>query len=264
MSSENRRDFMQIQVISLKTAKDRRNHILSEFGQQNINFQFFDALTPEMALKLSTNMNLGFNHDRLTGGELACFMSHVSLWKKMVVENIPYMAIFEDDVFLGKNVTNFFNSSEWIDKDCHIIKTEFFTRKIIVGQAKKIESTTRHIAQLKSKNLGTAGYILSLEGAMSYLRYIENNELIPLDEMMFDHYIKANELPVHQTFPALCIQEMMLYPDKKTNLASDLLAERKARMQKFKKKGVDKVKQELLRIIDQLRNLFFAKNNTFE
>lgn len=255
---------MQIQVISLATAIERRKHIQNEFEKQKISFDFFDALTPNLALPLAEKMALNLHCDRIAKGELACFMSHVSLWKKMVDENIPYLAIFEDDIFLGENSSEFLSSSDWIDGNWHIIKTEAFSSKIIVDKLKKIQSKSREIASLKSKNLGTAGYILSLEGAKSYLKYVSSNEIIPLDEMMFDHYIKSNNLNVYQLFPALCIQEMMLFPEKKASLPSDLLIERKARMRKFKKKGFAKVKQELLRIIHQLRILFFAKNNTFE
>lgn len=53
--------------------------------------------------------------------------------------------------------------------------------------------------------------------------------------------------------PAICIQEMMLYPEKKTVLSSDLLVERKARMRKNKKRGWAKIQLEILRLIKQLK-----------
>jgi glycosyl transferase, family 25 len=89
-------------VISLKTATARREHIQKEFGKQNIDFEFFDALTPDLAKPLAEKMALQVHEDFLTSGELACFMSHVSIWQKMVDEQIPHLAIFEDDVYLGK------------------------------------------------------------------------------------------------------------------------------------------------------------------
>ncbi|WP_163122618.1 glycosyltransferase family 25 protein [Acinetobacter portensis] len=255
---------MQIQVISLATAIERRKHIQNEFEKQKISFDFFDALTPNLALPLAEKMALNLHCDRIAKGELACFMSHVSLWKKMVDENIPYLAIFEDDIFLGENSSEFLSSSDWIEKDWHIVKTEAFAHKIVADQLKKIKSTSREIASLKSRNLGTAGYILSLEGAKSYLKYVGSNEIIPLDEMMFDHYIKSNNLNVYQLFPALCIQEMMLFPEKKASLPSDLLIERKARMRKFKKKGFAKLKLESLRILNQIELILFGKVSEFK
>lgn len=255
---------MQIQVISLTTALKRREHIQSEFGKQEISFNFFDALTPYEAEPLANELNLKYDTDRIAKGELACFMSHVALWKKMLDENIPYMAIFEDDIFLGEKSAEFLNSSSWLNSNWHIIKIEAFSNNVIVGKVDQIANSDVEIAQLKGRNLGTAGYILSDKGAKSYLEYTLNNQIIPLDEMMFDTYIGAKKLPVHQLFPALCIQEMMLFPEKKSALPSDLLEERKARMKKFKKKGFAKFKVECLRIIHQIELILWGKVSKFK
>ena len=64
-------------VISLTTATTRRAHIQQQFNAQNIPFEFFDAITPEPARKLSEQMSLPIRYDLLTGGELACFISHI-------------------------------------------------------------------------------------------------------------------------------------------------------------------------------------------
>ena len=102
-------------VISLKTATARREHIVQEFGKQNIGFEFFDALTPNLARPLAEQMQLNIHDDFLSPGELACFMSHVSIWQKMVDEHIPHLAIFEDDVYLGKDAAELLNSAGWIN-----------------------------------------------------------------------------------------------------------------------------------------------------
>ena len=74
-------------VISLSTATERREHIFREFSKKSINFDFFDALTPEPAAIFAKELNLKINEQSLTKGEVACFMSHVFLWKKMITEN---------------------------------------------------------------------------------------------------------------------------------------------------------------------------------
>lgn len=121
-------------VISLKSATNRRKHIEHEFGKQKINFQFFDALTPDQAKPLAESLGLYYEQDRLTGGELACFMSHVSLWQKMVDENIPYMAVFEDDIYLGQDANKILNSDVWIPNGVDIIKLEAFSKRVIVSE----------------------------------------------------------------------------------------------------------------------------------
>lgn len=251
---------MQSLVISLKTATERRQHIETQFGQQNIQYKFFDALTPDLAAPLAKEMQLNVNAEFLSAGELACFMSHVSIWQKMVDENIPYLAIFEDDVYLGEQATVLLNEDQWIQQDWNIIKLEAFADKVFLSQKSiDIAEGQRQIYQLKGKNLGTAGYVLSLQGAKAYLKYIQSVQLIALDQLMFNDYIRQGQLQVHQMNPALCIQEMMLYPETKTVLSSDLLAERKQRMKKYKKKGWAKIQVELLRIFKQVSMALLGK-----
>ena len=89
-------------------------------------------------------------------------------------------------------------------------------------------------------------------------------QLIPLDQVMFDEFICHKIHPVYQMTPALCIQEMMLFPEKQTVLSSDLLAERKARMKKQKKKGWAKVRLEILRILKQIKYALVGKRVEFK
>ena len=76
-------------VISLKTAVDRRHHIEQEFQKNHVNFEFFDALTPDLAKPYAEKILAKLQDSNLTGGELACMMSHVSIWQKMIDEDIP-------------------------------------------------------------------------------------------------------------------------------------------------------------------------------
>lgn len=256
---------MECFVISLTKAHERRVHIQQEFGKQNIKFRFFDALTPDLALPFAQQLGLNFNSDILTKGELACFMSHVSIWKKMIDENIPYAAVFEDDVFLGEGAYHLLNETVWIDPEWHIIKTEAFAERVFLrGNATKLLGTQREIIQLAGHNLGTAGYILSLKGAQAYFDYVSRIELIPLDHVMFDQFIEQKVMPVYQMKPALCIQEMMLHPEKNTVLSSELFVERRARMKKMKKKGFAKLMIEIARIFTQIQYALKGKSVPFK
>ncbi len=89
-------------------------------------------------------------------------------------------------------------------------------------------------------------------------------QLIPLDQVMFDEFIQAKIYPVYQMTPALCIQEMMLFPEKKTVLSSDLLAERKARMRKQKKKGWAKIQLEIMRVLKQVKYALVGQRVDFK
>jgi len=255
-------------VISLPTATERREHISREFSKKSINFDFFDALTPEPAAIFAKELNLKINEQSLTKGEVACFMSHVFLWKKMINENIPHMAIFEDDIYLGENVKAFLSDTSWIVPDWHLIKIEEFTPKVALGQKIKEFSSEpdRALFDLKSKNLGTAGYILSLHGAQQLMSYIQLlDKLIALDHLMFESIIKHNILSVCQMKPALCIQDVTLFGTKDSvRFASHLYKERLTRRHYDKKTGLDKIFLELSRIFQQIRNLIFFKTVGFK
>ncbi|MGP5406372.1 glycosyltransferase family 25 protein [Psychrobacter celer] len=251
-------------VISLKSAIDRRQHITQEFQNHRIDFEFFDALTPDIAASYAKNLPINLKNSSLTGGELACMMSHVSVWQKIIDEQIPYLAIFEDDVYLGEDAEFLLNSSDWINPEWHIVKIEAFTKKVFVSSNRyPIESTNRYITQLKGENLGTAGYILSLQGAQKYLDYLAHHQLRPLDELMFDDFIACGSEPVYQMMPALCIQEMLLNKETPA-LPSALIKERKDRMHSEKKTGLYKVKRETSRLMRQAKKTLFAKELIFK
>jgi glycosyl transferase family 25 len=259
---------MEVFVISLSTASQRRQHINQEFAKKNLDFTFFDALTPEPAGEFANQLGLRVDDTLLTKGEIACFMSHVFLWNKMINENIPHMAIFEDDIYLGENVKAFLTDNSWIDSNWHLIKIEEFTNKVALGQKVKMfdGEPNRALFELKSKNLGTAGYILSLHGAKQLISYIQAlDKLIALDHLMFEKLIQDKILSVLQMKPALCIQDVTLYSTKDSvKFASHLYKERQVRMKYNKKTGLDKILLELSRIFQQIRNFILFKTVGFK
>lgn len=253
-------------VISLKTANARREHIQKEFGKQNIGFEFFDALVPDLAKPLAEKMQLNVEDEYLTGGELACFMSHVSIWKKMVDEQIPYVAIFEDDIYLGKKSCDYLNCDSWLNQEWLLVKLELFNKRVVLENEKiliKQGEVSRSLIRLKNKHYGCAGYILTQNGARSFLKKIKEHKLlIPLDHFIFDLLIKEMD-GIYQLQPALCIQDCIFYGSHE-NMPSDLELLRRKRMKFFKKNGLNKLKLEVLRLINQIKLKFFGTNIEFK
>jgi glycosyl transferase, family 25 len=204
---------VKIQIISLITALERRQHIQNEFRKQNIEFEFFNALTANEASPLVKKMQLNFSKEGLSSGELACFMSHVSLWVKIINERIPYMAIFEDDVFLGDHAKYFLKNANWIQADCNILKLEAFSKKVVVSESKAYLPDDRALHILKEAHVGAAGYILSLKGAEYLLELLKSIKISePLDHILFDLKYHSTE-HVWQLMPALCIQGYLYNTD---------------------------------------------------
>ena len=254
-------------VISLKTATVRREHIVQEFGKQNVGFEFFDALTPDLARPLAEKMQLNIQDEFLSPGELACFMSHVSIWQKMVDEHIPHLAIFEDDVYLGKNADYFLQEEAWLQPDWHIVKLEAFSRKIL-HELKGVDlGKQRRLFKLKGRHVGAAGYILSLNAAqylMALLRQAEIKE--PLDHLLFDPQYHTQGMSLYQMKPALCIQSYLYEQAQENQFGSMLENERVERRQTESKARTfgEKLAREWKRLNQQLQTSRYKKTIEFK
>lgn len=250
-------------VISLSHATDRRQHIMTEFSKQDIRFRFFDAVTPDNVDTLAQKFNINIINTKLTKGELACLLSHVSLWQKMIDDDLEYIAIFEDDIYLGKNANLFLNNHHWIPKECTIIKIEHFLDRLILGSSVALIEN-RHLKPLKEFNWGTAGYIIHQSAAsllMSTLIKQFNQKPLPIDHVMFDVGISKYNLPIYQMTPSLCVQSDR--PQQSGSIKSTLEVERRARMSKQNNipiTPIQKIFRELKRPFIQIFN-FFKKYN---
>ena len=96
-------------MISISTADKRRNHIIEQFGQKQIPFEFFDAFTP--SARLGTHLQRYLPNveatSKLTAGEKGCLMSHFMLWKKCVDDNLDYISILRMIFCLVRMLNNF-------------------------------------------------------------------------------------------------------------------------------------------------------------
>lgn len=248
-------------VISLTTATDRRLHIQQQFDDQNIPFEFFDAVTPEPVQQMAQKLGVCVQGADLTQGEVACLISHVCMWQKIVDENLAYAAIFEDDVYLAKNATQYLVAEDWIKQvDAQIVKIEAFAPRAFMSMKRvPVGQDRRYLSQLTGMHLGCAGYILSYQAAESLLAFIKKYvPVIAVDHVVFEDYLKQGEYAVYQMNPALCMQSDILLP-KEVGFQSSLEKERRLRFdQKLResKKKLNfsmKLKREALRLLLQIR-----------
>lgn len=258
---------MKKMIISLESATKRRNHIRQQFDEYDLSYAFFDALLPHAAKQQAELCDIRYDCETITANELACLMSHVSLWKKIVDEKIPHMAIFEDDVYLGDDAGYYLNHTQWVNPEWHIIKLEAFSDKVFLDKKNHLlDQGNRVINQLIGKNLGAAGYILSEQGAQYLLDYFQEHPVTePLDHIIFDHCIKLNKIKVYQMNPALCIQSF-IYDGTHAHFPSALECERTLRRrQESKQRSLSlKIKRELYRLIRNLTNALFSKKVSFK
>ncbi|EEX51328.1 acto-N-neotetraose biosynthesis glycosyltransferase LgtB [Pasteurella dagmatis ATCC 43325] len=238
-------------VISLSSATDRRKHILEEFYQHNIPFLFFDALSPSLEFnQLVEQLIPNLSRCNLTNGEKGCLMSHLSLWHKCVEENLPYIGVFEDDILLGKDAEEFLASDEWIHSrfqhgDNFIIRLETFLQKVLCDATNISPYLDRDFLKLRSTHFGTAGYIISFSAAKYFLNIFANmkeDEIEPIDQLIFDRFLPMDNFQVYQLSPAICIQELQVNQEHSL-LSSQLEDERIiARLDRDRKRKQKKIK----------------------
>lgn len=240
---------MKNYVISLSTVKQRREHITSQFGKQAIDFEFFNAIsvdTLDAYIDICPSLR---QSTKLAEVEKACFLSHLMLWQKCIDENLRYISIFEDDVYLGENASLFFSDSQWLcQKNIDFLKTETCLQQKQLSKNTTPLIDNRHACQLLEYHLGTGGYILSLKGAKSLLAYVQSlskEQITAIDNIIFGEYLNSKNLPVYQLQPAIVIQECILYPNQ-NHLPSVIEHLRKERKKTRPKRAFSaKIKGEL-------------------
>ena len=254
-------------VISIPTADKRRNHIIQQFGQKKIPFEFFDAFIPSERLNEHLQRYLP-NVDatpRLTMGEKGCLMSHFMLWKKCVDDDLDYVTLFEDDILLGENVEQFLAEDEWLKvrfnfQEIFVLRLETFLMPVKIEKQQGIlPFQQREIDILKSKHFGTAGYVIS-HGAAKYLIEVfekfSSEEIKPIDEIMFNQLIDISGYQVYQLNPAICVQELQLNQENSV-LESGLQKERKkntvSHTKKTLKQRLIRIKENILRALNKKR-----------
>lgn len=251
---------MKNYVISLKNAEQRRTHITKEFGKQNIAFEFFDAITPDQVANLAQRFDIHLQDGVLTQGELACMFSHLCLWQQLIESDEEFIAVFEDDVYLGENAAQFLDSSDWVPKACQLLKIEHFLDEMALGASIGTHHG-RQIKPLKEFNWGTAGYILHRSMAQKLfdvLRQHFHQHNVPIDHLMFLHAILDYRLPVYQLTPALCVQSDR--PNQAGELVSMLESERKAN----KKTSVKQPKSIAQKLIRELKRPFVQLSTLYK
>lgn len=201
---------MQNHVISLTTATERRQHITAEFGKQNIAFEFFDAITPSYIDTVAKQFGMDISKMNLSSGEIACFLSHLCLWQKAIDDDLDWIAIFEDDVYLGNNAQAFLTHDDWLPDGFDVIKLETFATPVHLSNPKTVQD--RQLYALNTAHYGAGGYIISkwcIIALFELIKYQSQHraQISAIDDILFAQIL--NKKDVLQLTPALCIQEFI-------------------------------------------------------
>ncbi|MEQ1942361.1 glycosyltransferase family 25 protein [Mesorhizobium sp. VNQ89] len=198
-------------MINLDRASERRAHMDAQFhrlGVQPIRVPAVDSAELSAA-ETAHWQSRSQIWKPLTPSQIACFLSHRKVWQLIVEAAEPWAFVCEDDIHLADDFADFVKTWSWCPHEAALIRAEtdclpgqfsFFHRSVFGHRLRRV----------KSSQLGSAGYFLSLEAAKRLLKFTENC-CEPMDCLLFfDRGDKSQPVTAHQIDPALCVQDLRL------------------------------------------------------
>jgi GR25 family glycosyltransferase involved in LPS biosynthesis len=103
-------DKLEKYLINLDSRKDRfdvTNNLLNQYNFKNVirypavngknisNNELIQIIEPSAMKSILDNYRK--EHHELSYGAVGCYLSHINLWKKLEIDNLDYIIIFEDD-----------------------------------------------------------------------------------------------------------------------------------------------------------------------
>lgn len=197
-------------VINVKKSKIKRDFFSKQAKNINLNFKYFNAVTPD---KLHL---YEFISDKVTqrkffarpllDTEIACAVSHRTLWKQLLNDDeVNYYCIFEDDTFINEDLIEILNSKSL--KNIDFIK--FSGIKIPPHRFYADFNNKYKIVKFAYGPLDAAAYRISKNAAIELLSYTYNL-IYPIDVMIDRTY--EHGVPIHAILPYPCKTEWHFDP----------------------------------------------------
>ena len=188
----------------------KRDFFSKQAKNINLHFKYFNAITPDK-LNLhefvsNKNLQRKFFARPLLDTEIACAVSHRTLWKQLLNDDkADYYCIFEDDTYINKDLIEIINSRSL--KDIDLIK--FSGIKIPPYRTCAKFNDKYKIVKFAYGPLDAAAYRISKYGANKLLSYT-HNLVYPIDVMMDRTY--EHGVPIYAILPYPCKTEWHFDP----------------------------------------------------
>ncbi len=119
--------MIDVVVISLVDALERRRQVQSDFEAAGVEFRFFDAVNgkslndAELASYNPGTKSAGFKRP-LSLPEIGCYLSHYRIWQSICQTKTAWAIVFEDDVEIGPSFANILSGIGALGADPAIIQ----------------------------------------------------------------------------------------------------------------------------------------------
>ncbi|EHH2420007.1 glycosyltransferase family 25 protein [Vibrio parahaemolyticus] len=236
---------MKVFVLSLKQSTDRRKRIEETLGLTDIEFEFFDALTPqelshEQRQRLNPEKTRNLKGYELTEGEIACFFSHMAIWQ-WSAQHGQDVLVLEDNVDIHPKFAFLVADLKQVYSQCTKPRT------IIKLSASKQGVRFKKIHELNDSftlgnyvkpTTGAMGYLMSSKAAQSLVEHA-NEIIVPVDDYMEKVWIhRTNIVSVYPNVVSRAVIPSTIGHARKSKTSLTLL---------------DKINIETFRLYEQIR-----------
>ncbi len=191
---------MDILIISLPNAKERRDFQQNQLSKLGLEFEFLDATSIHDLNEATYKQHYQDWQRPLKTTEVACYYSHRRAWDRVIQSNKPVL-ILEDDALLSKCVPTLLKDL-LSRKDTDLINFENRARKKFVSRSGESITCNSKLLRLYQDRTGAAGYILWPSGAKKLIQCEEKKGIALADA----HITACNNLIVYQVEPSPIIQ----------------------------------------------------------
>ena len=166
---------MKCFVINLERAVDRRSKIIDEFKKHGVQFEFFLA-KDKLLLNDSDLLEAGAFEAKFLNwrypdfnGHLACWLSHLGVWKKALENGDNMIAVFEDDVKLSIDINAALDAIEVANSCFDIV---FLNNRHPHRRFREMVRLSDRftLGLLRFGTLGAYGYVISKHAMQHFLR----------------------------------------------------------------------------------------------
>lgn len=245
-------------LINLDRSADRLSVFQSQMRRLGLTFERVSGVDGNLISSEEKESLKRNSSQTLLWGESAmgCFLSHRAVWKLVSERNLDWAFIAEDDLCIAKT-DPFFQNTDWIPRDAHVVKAETFRQRVRASEQCGNKVSGSILRKLETVHFGCAGYFISAACA-EYLLEATKTKCDPVDHIMFDPFLKVSTgIALYQLDPAICIQNHLLIgQQRKFELGSAIEGERVSapRPQKLppKPKGLKKWKGKTYRRLTKI------------
>lgn len=123
-----------------------------------------------------------------------CFLSHISIWKRLVDSDWPAAVVVEDDVWLDPALASIVASADWIPDWLGVLQMERFnakkSKKLFSRRSWGVPDCPNRVHRLYSRSGGTGTYLITRSAAERALEVAADSNF-PVDHFLFNASVSS-------------------------------------------------------------------------